>query len=206
MPPRVFITYHHKQDQAYKDELISIGENNGVFVDGSVDTGDISDRLTDEQIRNTIRDEYLRKSIVTIVLAGLQTKYRKHVDWEIHASMYDSVQNKRSGILVINLPGTPNGKFVMTPHGEEERKQIHSNIRSSLVIDNPKEIRRKYEHMPDRILDNLVKPNVYISVVPWKLATSPNELRTLVELAYRDRKKCKYDTSQRLRRRNRTHS
>ena len=37
-------------------------------MDRSVDTGEIPDNLEDEQIRELIRDEYLRDSTVTIVL------------------------------------------------------------------------------------------------------------------------------------------
>ena len=81
MSHKVFISYHHANDQWYKEELVRIGENNNIFVDRSVDTGDIPDNLSDEQIREKIRDEYLRDSTVTILLVGEETKYRKHVDW-----------------------------------------------------------------------------------------------------------------------------
>ena len=77
---KVFISYHHSNDQWYKNELVKLGER--VFVDRSVDTGDIPDEWTDEQIRQEIRDSYLRDSTVTIVLVGTETKQRKHIDWE----------------------------------------------------------------------------------------------------------------------------
>ena len=64
---KVFISYHHLNDQWYKDELVRIGEQNAIFIDASVDTGDIQDHLTDEVIRQKIRDEYLRDSTVTIL-------------------------------------------------------------------------------------------------------------------------------------------
>ena len=54
---RVFISYHHKNDQMYKEILVS-NYNNILFIDGSVDTGDIPDDWTDEQIREEIRDNY----------------------------------------------------------------------------------------------------------------------------------------------------
>jgi len=102
---KVFISYHHENDQAYKDSLVRFGERHSIFLDRSVDTGDISETLSAESIRRIIRDEYLRDSTVTIVLVGAETKRRKHIDWEIHSSMYDGEKNKRSGIIVINLPG-----------------------------------------------------------------------------------------------------
>ena len=106
---KVFISYHHKNDQWYKDELIRMGKEYAVFIDKSVGGGNIPEDLTDEQIRRTVRDEYLRDSTVTVVLVGTETKRRKHVDWEIYSSMHDGIKNKKSGILVINLPSTDNG-------------------------------------------------------------------------------------------------
>ena len=38
---RVFIIYHHDNDQRYKDELAKLAEANHLFIDESVDTGDI---------------------------------------------------------------------------------------------------------------------------------------------------------------------
>ena len=101
---KVFVSFHHKNDQYYKDYLVDWAEENEVFIDGSVETGDISDDLTDEEIRIMIRDDYLKDTTVTILLVGTETKYRKHIDWEIYSSMYDGKKNKKSGILVILLP------------------------------------------------------------------------------------------------------
>ena len=44
---KVFISYHHKNDQLYKDELIRLGERFGVFIDESVGDGDIDEDLDD---------------------------------------------------------------------------------------------------------------------------------------------------------------
>ena len=46
---KVFISYHHSNDQWYKNELVKFGER--ISVDRSVDTGNIPDEWTDEQIR-----------------------------------------------------------------------------------------------------------------------------------------------------------
>ena len=71
---RVFISYHHENDQQYKNLLVNFGHQHKIFIDVSVNTGDISDNLSDEQIRTRIRDDYLRDSTVTIVLVGSNTK------------------------------------------------------------------------------------------------------------------------------------
>ena len=84
---KVFISYHHGNDQAHKEALTEFNDKYGVFTDASVDSGDIDDELDDEAIREKIRDEYLQDSSVTIVLVGTETRRRKHVDWEIYSSM-----------------------------------------------------------------------------------------------------------------------
>jgi hypothetical protein len=77
---KVFISYHHANDQAFKEALLEqIGHHH--FIDASVDTGDISDDLDDQAIREKIRDDYLADSSVTLLLVGTGTKNRKHVDW-----------------------------------------------------------------------------------------------------------------------------
>ena len=111
---KTFISYHHANDQDYKEELVRLGRRYRIFIDQSVDTGDISENLKDEVIREKIRDEYLRDSTITIVLIGLETKGRKHVDWESYSSMINGKVNKQSGLLVVNLPLT-NSHFVTAP-------------------------------------------------------------------------------------------
>ena len=92
---KVFISYHHENDQWAKDALLECNEEHNIFIDAPVDTGDISDKLSDEQIRIKIRDEYLRDSTVTILLVGTETKNRKHIDWELYSSMIDGAKNKK---------------------------------------------------------------------------------------------------------------
>ncbi len=47
---RVFISYHHANDQEYKAALLSLNERLGVFIDYSVDTGGIEPTLPDQTI------------------------------------------------------------------------------------------------------------------------------------------------------------
>ncbi len=77
---KVFISYHHSNDQKYKNALVRFGDQFSIFIDKSVDSGDIPDECSDEQIRRVIRDEYLTDSTVTVVLVGKETKRRKHID------------------------------------------------------------------------------------------------------------------------------
>ena len=196
----VFISYHHCNDQFYKDELIRLGKNFGVFIDKSVDTGDISEDLSDQAIREKIRDEYLRDSTVTILLAGLETKNRKHVDWEIYSSMFDGVRNKKSGILVINLPSTQ-CTYYTAAHGDEEKRMIYPGQSSWINIDSRTEYENRYPCLPDRIIDNLLATKAYISVVPWERLTT-DRLEFLIDETFNKRGVCEYDLSRPMRRRN----
>lgn len=200
---KVFVSYHHGNDQRYKECLVDFGERNSIFVDRSVDTGDIADNLSDESIREKIRDEYLRDSTVTIVLVGTETKRRKHVDWEIYSSMYDGTVNKKSGILVIVLPTVYGGNhegLVHTGHGARER-EMYPDIASWTAVNSRKEYEHRYPHMPERIIDNLLEPDARISVVPWSRLNATS-LQFLVDAAFDDRKRCEYDLNRRMRRMN----
>lgn len=102
---RVFVSFHHALDEYYKIrfEQLFCQYEKAVFSqsvrDGEIDTG-----LATETIRQTIRDNYLRSSSVTVVLVGQQTWKRKHVDWEISSSIRHTLYNKRSGLVGLLLP------------------------------------------------------------------------------------------------------
>lgn len=197
---KVFISYHHAKDQWYKEQLVAMAEKHELFMDRSVDTGDVSDALDDQRIREIIRDHYLRDSTVTIVLVGAETSKRKHVDWEIYSSMFDGPVNKKSGVLVITLP-TIGTCRIYAKHGQEE-KALYPGV-SWGPIGSWDQCKQACPAMPDRLVDNLVKPEALLSVTPWEwVVQSPKRLRDLIELAYLDRGWCKYDLSSPMRRRN----
>ncbi|WP_415882610.1 TIR domain-containing protein [Neptuniibacter sp. QD34_54] len=102
---KVFVSYHHANDQEYREyfeEMFS--DFHDVLIPQSVQIGEIDTGLSDEKIRQIIRDDYLRDSTVTVVLIGSQTWQRKHVDWEIASSIRNTKRNPRSGLLGIILP------------------------------------------------------------------------------------------------------
>ena len=199
---KVFISYHHANDQYYKETLLKSNIYDDIFIDASVDTGDIDENLSDESIRQKIRDEYLRDSTVTIVLVGTETKNRKHVDWEIYSSMYDGQVNKKSGVLVINLP-TTGCTYYTAAHGDEEKSEIYPSTSSWTSIKTRKEYEERYPYMPARIIDNLLKAEVKLSVTNWDTIMADTEkLKLLIDLTYKDRAGCDYDLSRPMRRAN----
>ena len=195
---KVFISYHHDNDQEYKDKLVNAAQKYNIFIDVSVDTGEISDNLDDESIREQIRDVYLQDSTVTIILVGKETKHRKHVDWEIYSSMYDGKVNKKSGIVVIMLPDT-DSTSISAPHAGE--KKLYPDITNWTSVSSRVKYEEAYPDMPDRLIDNLVEPDAKISVMPWS-GINMADIKQLVEMAYEDRAECKYDLSRQMRRYN----
>lgn len=188
---KVFISYYHDQDQRCKNQLVALAQEHDTFIDKSVDTGDIDDtELSDEQIRQRIRDEYLRDSTVTIVLVGKETRKRKHVDWEIYSSMRDSAKNKKSGIIAVTLEP----ERIYAAHGE---KWLYPDIRH--WTSGPYE--KFHPNMPLRITEN----KGYISVTNWGRIVGKegqSRLKDLIDIAEEKRSKCEYDMSRKLQREN----
>ena len=198
---KVFISYHHDNDQWAKDHLLVLNALNDIFIDKSVDTGDIDDDLPSETIRTKIRDEYLRDSTVTILLVGKETMFRKHVDWELYSSMRDSAINKKSGILVVMLPDIALDYYTVG-HGDVEKRVLYPDTTLWTRITTRSDYEARYPYMPDRIIDSLLK-GASISVVKWdKIATNPERLRLLIEWTHKDRAECDYDLSRPMRRHN----
>ena len=203
---KVFISYYHHDDQTYKDILINMQELNpdtwqlqSIFEDCSVYENEIDDTgLTSEQIRCIIRDEYIKDATVLILLCGQNTRKRKHIDWEIHAAMYDSDKNPQMGILVINLPTINQSVRAST----NEEKPLLSDNGNWFSLKTRQEFEQYYPYMPSRIIDNFIK-DVPITVVEWNRAKGdPQILKQLIDNAYSRRFEVTYDHSAPLRRQN----
>jgi hypothetical protein len=189
---RVFISYHHGNDQFYKDELVYISNNFEIFVDYSVNTGDIGDFLEHETIRRTIRDEYLRDSTVTIVLVGQQTKNRKHVDWEIFSSMIDGPINKKSGIICLSLPTISQSLY--SPHPDIVNKLPRDIYWRQLL--EKKDYMESYPHIPARILESIYSKKSFIPILEYNFAIdNPYILKQIIEMVHANRANCEYDFS-----------
>jgi hypothetical protein len=196
---KVFISYHHDNDQWAKEELLKLNEYYGIFIDSSVDTGDIDENLSNESIRQKIRDDYLKDSTVTILLVGEETMKRKHIDWEIYSSMYDGKVNKKSGILVIQLPSTGCTRDLCA-HGEQENLALYPHGSDWIYVTYRKDYVENFPYLPERIIDNLLRPKNNISVITWEtIINSPYDLELLIDLTYRDRTCCDYDLNRRMR-------
>ena len=150
---KVFISFH-EQDIDHKVKFVcQMGER---IIDGSVDTGNIDDTgLKTTAVRQKIRDEYISDATVTIVLVGRRTWQRKHVDWEIGASIRKTRKNSRCGLLGILLPNHPD-------YGKAH------NLR----------------RVPPRLADNCEGENPYALLYDWPDPWAPAKIARWINRAF----------------------
>lgn len=199
---KVFISYRHNTHKKYKDEIVQINKYHNLFIDMSINSGDIPDHLEDETIRKIIRDKKLKDSTVTLFLHGEGTNNRKFIDWELAGSMIDYNNANRSAIIIIDLED----KYWLSARNTEIN-DVTDNINFISITPEQKESRKfwkdKLPYAPERIIDNLIKYNVCINVMGWStFMNNPYKLKLLIEKVARDREKNEYDTSRLLKKRN----
>ena len=106
MAHKVFVSFHHKNDQSKANHLRDTYGSDNTLIDRSLK--DAYDDKTDDEILALIRNNHLKLSTVTIVLIGSETSKRKWVDWEIYASLRPYGDRSRNGLLAIYLPTAGN--------------------------------------------------------------------------------------------------
>jgi len=154
---KVFISYHHDNDQEYADTIRYLYGGKAI-IDKSV--YDDFSHLQTETILNKIRKEHLLDSTVTIVLVGKHTWGRKWVDWEVYASLRPYAERTRNGLVGVYLPNCKKKHFRLTDNiqsgyavdlkwGEIEERLIEAvhqawnNRRRPQYIDNSRPLRKK---------------------------------------------------------------
>jgi hypothetical protein len=113
---KVFVSYHHRGDQAYYDGFSALFHDNyEAITDNSlerrIDSADVN------YIMRRIREHHLSGSSCTIVLCGAETPRRKYVDWEVDASL-----NQKMGLVAVLLPTIeffPNGGTAKPPRVQD---------------------------------------------------------------------------------------
>jgi len=132
---KVFVSYHHHGDQAYYDRFsTNFHDRYEAITDNSLERK--IDSASVDYIVRRIREHHLQGSSCTLVLCGIETPNRKYVDWEIDASL-----NQSMGLVAVLLPTLqihPNG-------GTNKPARLQDNIDSgyaewvwwSEIIANP---------------------------------------------------------------------
>lgn len=100
-PPRLdklYVSYHHDGDAHFYREFCRLVAGYYQPVeDGSVER---TDGCTDAaHVVGNLRRNYIADTACTVVLCGLQTAYRRFVDWEIKASL-----DLSHGLVAVILP------------------------------------------------------------------------------------------------------
>lgn len=125
-PPRrkIFISYHHGNDQAYYDALSkTLHDQMDLVFDNSLDRR-IDSENTDYVIQR-IRDDFISGTSCTIVLCGPETYQRKYVDWEIKATL-----DKGHGLIGLHLPTAVRGD----QGGILVASRLYQNIQSGYAL------------------------------------------------------------------------
>jgi len=105
---KTFISYYHYEDQGYKEKFKNLFGD--LITHKSVEDGDIDSDNSDGYIKQLIQKGYLADTTVLVVLIGINTKHRKHIDWEISGALNYKVGDKYSGLLGLILPNHPDFK------------------------------------------------------------------------------------------------
>ena len=147
---KVFVSYHHENDQGYRDWFERFCADVYDIMDSrSVNLGDIPNGLNLDEVSRRIRDDHLSDSTVTVVLIGRDTWRRKHVDWEIAGTVRDTDANPRSGLLGIILPTHPSfGEDEYDPYTIPPR--LHDNVECDFAelydwSESPHEVARRVD-------------------------------------------------------------
>jgi len=104
---KVFISYHHKDDDEVTNFVHKWTVNEKVFIPkgiGVTFSYDIINSSNPEYVMSQIRQKYLEDSSVTIVLLGSCTHSRRYVDWEIKSSLRQPLGSVPNGLIGIILP------------------------------------------------------------------------------------------------------
>lgn len=95
---KLFVSYHHDGDGHFYREFCRLIE--GYYQPVQDSSVERTTGCTDAQlVVSNLRKNYLADTVCTVVLCGLQTAYRRFVDWEIKASL-----DLSHGLVAIILP------------------------------------------------------------------------------------------------------
>lgn len=115
---KIFVSYHHGNDQAYYDEFSRFFHDQYESVyDNSIERRIDSDDV--QYVMQRIRDKHITGTSCTVVLVGSESHLRKYIDWEIKATL-----DKQHGLVGVILPShqkTFDGKIIVPD-------RLHDNV------------------------------------------------------------------------------
>jgi hypothetical protein len=171
---KVFVSYYHKEDQYYYNELSEVcSDRLELFYDNSLDREINSDN--DNYVLSTIAQDHIKGSSVTLVLCGPNSYKRKWIDWEI----YRTLEKDKPSIVGIILPNN------IPLHNT-------SSVASRLHYLNPSD-EHGYQHansiylLPRRLKTNL--ETGFAKLITWtEITKNPHALQSIIEIAINEPK------------------
>ena len=128
---KTFVSYYHNDNREDKKNFLNLTKD--LIVSKSVEDGDIKTDLSDEYVKQLIQKGYLYDTTVLVVLIGMKTKCRKHVDWEISGALNRKVGGNYSGLLGLLLPSHPDyGKNTYNRNLVPAR--LYDNLQSGYAV------------------------------------------------------------------------
>jgi hypothetical protein len=150
---RVFLSYHHANDQPYYDEFARFFHDGyEALYDNSLERQIDSDNVN--YVIQRIRDAYITSTSCTIVLLGAETPQRKYVDWEIKATL-----DKEHGLLGIVLPTcrlTANGSPICPTRFVQDYARGHAKVGywKTLTVEALRQLVEAAVSAPASLIDN----------------------------------------------------
>ena len=162
---KVFVSYHHGNDQRYRDDFERRFSSNNYHImeSRSVQPGAINPNNRTEAAIQSIRDNYISDATVIVVLIGINTWRRKFVDWEIYYGLRDTAHNQRCGLLGILLPTYPINRLGCCNTRTSPPYEPHT--------------------IPPRLYDNL--GNGFAKIYDW--TESPRSMQSWIHTAFQRR-------------------
>lgn len=121
---RIFVSYHHDNDQWYYNEFSRIFDQGfDAISDQSLDR--LIDSDNPDYVIGRIRQNYITGTSCSLVLCGPQTRWRKYVDWEIKGTL-----DRSHGLIGIKLPNNPPD----TQGGVHKPDRLQDNIDSGYAV------------------------------------------------------------------------
>ena len=106
---KCFVAYHAADSAGVAEFVDKFG---AVFIPKVIGVSDSDPFVESEDtdyIMDKIREKYLTDSTVTLVMVGKCTWSRRFVDWEVYSSLRNDRNNRRNGLLAIELPSRGEG-------------------------------------------------------------------------------------------------
>jgi len=148
---RLFVSYHHDGDRHFFERFCRLfASRYDIVEDTSRERTTGSD--DGERIVEQLRREFIARSDCSILLCGLQTPFRKFVDWEIKAALDES-----KGMVGINLPtnhSAAGGRYIVPDRFSDNVQSGYAAlIQWKDIAADPELLARRIEEAMSRPVD-----------------------------------------------------